>query len=152
MNNIIAATDFSDVSEHVLKNATSYAKAFNAKLHLVHVWDPEVLVDSGYGAEPALAINVQDERLESMKGRIDQEVEKLKAEGVDCDGTVVVGRPHKAIIKYGQEIEADLVVIGSHGHTALGSLLLGSCASALVRKACFPLLVVPALEADEHRE
>ena len=152
MKNIIASIDFSDVSDTVVKHAAGQAAAFGAKLHLVHVWDPEVLVDSGYGAEPALAINVQDERLDSLKKRIEEEAERLRVEGQFCDGTVLVGRPQKAIIKHARETEADLVVIGSHGHSALGSLLMGSCASALVRKACFPVLVVPALEADEDRE
>ncbi len=152
MKNIIAAIDFSDVSETVIKHATEQASAFGAKLHLVHVWDPEVLVDSGYGAEPALAINVQDERLDSMRARVDEEVTRLRADGVDCDGAVLVGRPHKVIIEHGKESGVDLTVVGSHGHTALGSLLMGSCASALVRKACFPVLVVPSLEADEDRE
>ena len=152
MKNIIAAIDFSDISEAVLKTAAEMAKAFDAKLHLVHVWDPEVLVDSGYGAEPALAINVQNERMESMRERVESDAKRLSEAGTDCDGVVLVGRPHKVIIKHGQETKADLVIIGSHGHTALGSLLMGSCASALVRKACFPLLVVPALEADEERE
>jgi len=152
MKNIIAAIDFSDISEAVLNHAVAHARAFGAKLHLVHVWDPETLVDTGYGAEPALAINFQDERLESMKKRVDEEVAKVCDGGDDCDGKVLVGRPHKAIIKYGKESGADLVVIGSHGHSALGSLLMGSCASAMVRKSCFPLLVIPALEADEERE
>lgn len=152
MKNIIASIDFSDVSAAVIKHATEQAAAFDAKLHLVHVWDPEVLIDSGYGAEPALATNVHDERLESLKKRTEEEAEQLRAKGRFCDGTVLVGRPHTAIIKHARETGADLVVIGSHGHSALGSLLMGSCASALVRKACFPVLVIPALEADEERE
>ena len=152
MKNILAAIDFSDVSSTVLSHATAQAKAFGAKLHLVHVWDPEVLVDSGYGAEPALAINVQNERMDEMKARVEKEAERVRGEGTDCDGTILVGRPHKVLVRHGRETDADLVIIGSHGHSALGSLLMGSCASALVRKACFPLLVVPALEADEERE
>ncbi len=152
MKNILAALDFSDVTSPVLAAASAQARAFGAKLHLVHVWDPEVLVDSGYGAEPALALNVQEERLDAMKQRLADEIAKLKADGLDADGLVLTGRPQKVLAKHGREIGADLVVIGSHGHTALGSLLMGSCASALVRKSCFPLLVVPALDADEERE
>jgi nucleotide-binding universal stress UspA family protein len=64
----------------------------------------------------------------------------------------VVGHPSTAILKYAKETNGDLVIVGSHGHTALGSLIMGSCSSALVRKALFPVLVVPALEPDADRE
>lgn len=152
MNHIVAAIDFSDVSEAVLNQAKAQARAFGAKLHLVHVWDPDTSADTAYGAEPALAINVSDERMQSLKDRIEAEAETVANEGIDCSGTLLVGRPQRSLARYGRETHADLVVIGSHGHSALGSLLMGSCASALVRKACFPLLVIPVLEADEERE
>lgn len=152
MKNIIAAIDYSDVTPAVIEAASAQARAFDAELHLVHVWDPEASHDTGYGALPSLAINVSDERLAEEKDRIEAEAKRLADTGLRCAGTLVIGHPSTAIIKYATESGGDLVIVGSHGHTALGSLIMGSCSSALVRKAVFPLLVIPALPPDADRE
>ncbi|RYD51562.1 MAG: universal stress protein [Verrucomicrobiaceae bacterium] len=48
------------------------------------------------------------------------------------------------VLDYVQKIGGDLVIVGSHGHGAVASLLLGSVAEGMVRKAVVPTLVIPA--------
>ena len=53
------------------------------------------------------------------------------------------GRPSTAILDYVVEQEAGLVVLGSHGHSALGELLIGSTAREVTQRARVPVLLVP---------
>ena len=53
-----------------------------------------------------------------------------------------------SILEYAEEVGADLLVLGSHGHGFLGSLLLGSVAEGCVRKAQIPALIVPARKSS----
>ena len=53
------------------------------------------------------------------------------------------GRPLQAIVDYAKKSEADLIVIGSHGHGIVAALLIGSVAEGLVRKAACATLIIP---------
>jgi nucleotide-binding universal stress UspA family protein len=58
------------------------------------------------------------------------------------------GNALQAILEYAESTEEGLVVVGSHGHGVIASVLIGSVAEGVVRKAQIPALVVPA----PHRE
>ena len=52
------------------------------------------------------------------------------------------GIPYDEIIKKGEEIEADVIVLGTHGRTGLDHMLFGSTAEKVVRKSSIPVLTV----------
>jgi len=56
----------------------------------------------------------------------------------------VEGFPAKVIVEQAKTLEADYVVMGSHGHTAFYDLLIGSTTSGVLKKAPCPVVVVPA--------
>ena len=58
------------------------------------------------------------------------------------------GRPDQAILAEARRIRADAIVMGSHGHTSVGELLLGSTAHRVVQRAMIPVLLVRVPEAD----
>jgi nucleotide-binding universal stress UspA family protein len=59
-----------------------------------------------------------------------------------CEVQVVTGDPADVIVHFAQERGADLIVMGSHGHTGLRHLLLGSVAEKVLRHAPCPVLIV----------
>jgi len=61
---------------------------------------------------------------------------------------VVLGKPFEQIIRYAREENVDLIVIGTHGHSALASMLLGSVAEKVIRKA--PCAVL-SMRHPEHK-
>ncbi len=69
-------------------------------------------------------------------------VGRLQAMGVEAEGRVVEGRPDEAIVKAGEAVGADLIVLGSHGRTGLAKALLGSVAERVIGQASCPVLVV----------
>lgn len=143
MKKIVAAIDFSDVSKPVVEAGIKLAKAFNEDLHLVHVVEAEPTY-AAYGFTPDEFPAIHEIKAESMtraEAKLRQMAEKIEVPGVSTK--VLQGQPLGSILDYAQEVEADILVLGSHGHGFLGSLLLGSVAEGCVRKALVPALIVP---------
>lgn len=144
MKTVIAALDFSDASSPVLEMAASMAKAFGASLQIVHVIEPEPTY-SAYGFTPeefpAIHTFQKEARVRAEKALAAQK-EKV-GEGV-VETHLLEGNPLHAILDYAESVDDGLLVIGSHGHGVIASVLLGSVAEGVVRKAEIPSLVVPA--------
>jgi hypothetical protein len=67
---------------------------------------------------------------------------------------MLTGTPAEGIVRFAEEVQADFIVMGTHGRTGLFRVLMGSVAEAVVRKAPCPVLTVrqPAPETDEKPE
>ena len=145
MKTIVAALDFSDASKPVLEMAGSLATAYGATLHLVHVVEPEPSYSAyGFTPEEFPAIHVfQKEARERAEAALKKKRESLSAD-LKVETHLLEGNPLNALLEFATETGADLVALGSHGHGVMASVLLGSVAEGLVRKAEVPALVVPA--------
>jgi nucleotide-binding universal stress UspA family protein len=140
--NILLATDFSDAAKETAAHAGALAQATGATLHLLHVieefsyWEsfalktfpsPEVLGELEQSARLALEDLFEDE-------------EQRKTLTVET--RVRHGKPFVEIIRAARELEADVIVIGSHGQSGLAETLFGSTAERVVKKAPCAVLVV----------
>ena len=143
MKKIIAAIDFSDSTDGVLKEAAAQAKAFDATMHLVHVIEPEPSY-TAYGFTPDEFPAMHTFQEESRK-RAQVKLDEITAKYPGAKNHLAEGSPLQAILNYIDDTKADFVVLGSHGHGMVASLLLGSVAEGLVRKAVVPTLVIPSL-------
>ncbi len=148
MKQIVAAIDFSDAGQPVVKAAEKLARAFNESLHLVHVVEAEPTY-AAYGFSPDDFPAIQEVQAESLV-RSERKLEEIAAsigvKGVEVK--VLQGQPLHCILEYAKEVDADMLVLGSHGHGFLGSLLLGSVAEGCVRKAEIPALIVPVARKE----
>jgi len=146
MKNILAAVDFSDATAGVLETASRIAKAFGASLTVFHVVEPEPSYTAyGFTPDEFPAMHAfQEEAKRRAHRRLDEVVESVKADVADATGVIAEGSPLHCMLDHVANHEVDLVVVGSHGHGALASILLGSVAEGMVRKAKAPTLVVPA--------
>ena len=126
--------------------AGSLAKAFGAQLHLLHVIEQEPTY-TAYGFTPD-EYPVLHEFQEEAKRRAARKLEELLTTTAgSLPGTsvhLIEDSPLRGIVNYVKQNHADLVVLGSHGHGVVVSLLLGSVAEGMVRKAVVPTLIVPA--------
>lgn len=134
--NIVLATDFSDYASDAMRYAVSIARDTGATVHLVHaVEDPPHSADRGFGGFQAEA------EVESDAEKTLAEI-KLPDENIPVVRKLLHGAPDVEIVQYAKEVEADMVVLGTHGHTGLMRVLLGSVAESVVRKAHCPVLTV----------
>jgi len=144
MKPIMAAIDFSDVTGAVVDSAIRFAGVFDADLILLHVADPDPDF-VGYGTGPQ---SVRDQRAHCYhdEHRRLQEIEKtVRAREVACSSLLIQGPVAEKILEQAAQHEADLLVMGSHGHGSLHRLIAGSSTQGVLRKASCPVLVVPSL-------
>ncbi len=158
MKRILVPVDFSAALEGVLQQARLLADAFRAELHLVHVRElaavpvfpaatigipgvgiPEIGLAMG-APEPIPVSAPNDEHdppLETLRQDLTAEGQKVVAH--EREGAVV-----EEILQCAEEISADLIVMGSHGHGSVYNLLVGSVTEGVLHAGQRPVLLVPA--------
>ena len=128
---ILFPTDFSEASKHAFDYAQRLAAKTGANLIVLHAFViPDVW---GTGGKP-------EEVDEQTKQKL-REIEPT-LEGVHVEYFAHGGAPGEVICWLAQERDCDQIVMGTHGHTGLKHLLLGSVAEYVVRHAPCPVLTV----------
>lgn len=145
MKTIVAALDFSDATPPVVDAASMMARSFGASLHLLHVMEPEPTYSAyGFTPEEFPAIHSFQKEAKTRAERALAAQKEKVTEGVTVHTELLEGNPLHELLTYAMKENADLVVLGSHGHGVVASVLLGSVAEGVVRKAEIPALVIPA--------
>jgi len=137
---IVAATDFSPDGDHARDVAVDLAKQVGAELHLVHAFDIPLALVTPY--EVAVPDSLVREAREAAKKRLDAAAEAVRARGVTATSHLAEVPAAPAIAEVAAETKADLVVIGTRGHTGLKHVLLGSVAERTLRLAPCAVLAV----------
>jgi nucleotide-binding universal stress UspA family protein len=151
MKKILVAIDFSDVSEEAIRAGGEMARAFNGPLRLIHVVESEPAF-VGYEAGPAAEREIAAKRIQKTREEMAGLRDRLRGEGLTVDAVVRHGPTIEKIVEEIERFEANLLVIGSHGHGALYHLLLGSVSGGVVRRAPCPTLLVPSRPGAKAEE
>lgn len=146
MKTIVVAVDFSNATSGVLEMAIRLAKSFGAGLQLFHVIEPEPSYTAyGFTPDEFPAMNAfQEEAKRRAAHKLEELLTTVRADLPEATACLTEGSPLHALLDHVKDSGADLVVLGSHGHGVIASLLLGSVAEGMVRKATVPTLVIPA--------
>jgi nucleotide-binding universal stress UspA family protein len=147
MKNILVPVDFSGETARVLDLAVDLAGPFNAKLWLVHVAapDPDFV---GFDAGPAYIREQRAEVLRQEHMEIQQMAAALKNRGVECEGLLVQGSTTETLLDEIVRLQADMVIMGSHGRSGLFKAFVGSVSEQVLRDSRVPVLIVPALNRN----
>jgi len=142
MSHILAAVDFSDLADPVIQQAEHLARALDCPVTLIHVApaNPEFI---GYEAGPQTVRDARAKELRAEHADLNQRAAQLKERGVDANSLFIEGASVETILQKSQQLEADFIVIGSHGHGPIYEVLVGSVCEGVVRKSTCPVLVVP---------
>jgi nucleotide-binding universal stress UspA family protein len=134
---ILLATDLGPASSAAVDEAIDLAQRLRAQLLVVSVIDPANLRLPG-GRAASRIDQVRDERSRlaaafAARGR---------AAGVQVRFLIWEGDPGEGIVEAAEAERADMIVVGTHGRSGLGRLLLGSVSEHVIRHAAVPVLVV----------
>jgi len=136
---ILYPTDFSEHSLAALPLAVDLANHYRAQLHCLHVVDSpyEGSLQNEYIVPMAIEPRISSEEQKRLaRERLDRFVlEHMPELRGTARKAVFSGNPFEEIIRYTRQQSIDLIVIGTHGHSALASMLLGSVAEKVIRKA-----------------
>jgi nucleotide-binding universal stress UspA family protein len=153
---ILVPLDGSEHSIKALEAATQIAKQFNGKITLIHVYsvtpgpvimpEPTTMTPSGFPVmAPAEISKVTDAVRRAGSRVLEEGEEKVEAEGVPVEKTLVEGHTVQEIVRTAKEGEFDLIVIGARGISKIRELLLGSVTDGVIHHACTPVLVIKML-------
>jgi len=137
---IIWATDGSEAADRALAQAKMLAQDAGARLTVLHC--EELTIPTKAGSSMPRFAN-EDE----LKEKIERQVAELNSDGVSATlqlANSTIGGAAHAIVDVAEREGADVIVIGTRGHTALAGLLVGSVAHRLLHIARCPILTVPA--------
>jgi len=146
MQRILVAVDFSPGTTGVISAAAELVRALSGECWLLHVAAPEPEF-VGYGVGPQ---SVRDQVATELMGEhreLHQEAARLRDAGLRVTAIQVQGATVEKILQEAARLQADVIVLGSHGHGALRRALLGSVSEGVLRGARCPVLIVPAPKA-----
>jgi nucleotide-binding universal stress UspA family protein len=142
LKHILVPTDFSKFSDVALHYAIALAEKFGAELHLLHVvQDLALFIPDAVSVVPAMPVPVE-QFTAAARTALDRVVRENNLERFTVHREVREGTPFYEIIRYAKEADIDLIVMGTHGHSGLAHVLLGSATEKVVRKAPCPVLTV----------
>jgi nucleotide-binding universal stress UspA family protein len=155
MKSILVPIDCSAASTRIVDLARQIAKAFAAEIHLIHVREispatPAAPMGYGVSGMPELmpmpmidpgaqALPEKSHKAELAKWQKEIEEAGVKATLHEPTGTVV-----DEILKQADAVNADFIVMGSHGHGAMYNLLVGSVTEGVLKRSTRPVLLVPS--------
>ncbi|HWJ45174.1 MAG TPA: universal stress protein [Gaiellaceae bacterium] len=144
MNTILVATDGSEQSRAAVATAVGLAEDEDARLVCVHVVSVVDFAprENGYGTTPPARV---------PRAEDDPVLAEALAVGEDCgvrtEGQLLVGYPPKQILRLANDLDADLIVVGSRGLRSVKSVVFGSTSREIMAHADRPVLVVRQMKA-----
>ena len=141
--NILAAVDFSPVTDAVMAALGRIGAMSAVKVFLVHVAPPEPDF-VGYGAGPDVVRGQVAAELRAHHQKLQELADRLRDAGIEATALLLQGPTVDALIAESGKRQAGLIVLGSHGHGAVYDLLVGSVAEGVVKRSTLPVLLVPA--------
>ncbi|MGE3453861.1 MAG: universal stress protein [Kofleriaceae bacterium] len=137
---ILVATDFSELADEGLAYAVDLASRLDATIHLLHVITVPIMgmaeIGMAYGAVTMEATTKEAQAV------LDGLVARYRERAAIAAPRLEVGDPRDVIDRIAEEINADLIVMGTHGRRGVRRVLLGSVAESVVRSAPCPVLTL----------
>ena len=144
---ILVATDFSECSEQAVQYAFDLAAGLGATVHLVHVYSLQGMLEAAWPTHEAI------EDAEAFAERkLGELAKRHQSSGSVGQVRAYLGDPAESILRAAVDLDADMIVVGTHGRRGLKRLVLGSVAETVVRLAACPVVVIrqPAVRAKER--
>ena len=139
IRNVLVTTDFSSASLRAVEAALPLMKSFNAEFHFIHVVPP----DHPFATFADLPLVFSDaEFRRRIHRRLHETATKFSVPLRPKNVHVLKGRPFEQICRLARDLNIDLIVTATRGHTGLKHLTLGSTAERIVRYSPCPVLIV----------
>ncbi len=137
---ILCPVDFDENSGVALREAVGLASECGATLHLLHVVQITPPMDEA--ATGGLAVGeIYQPQIETARRELEQMIVTIPA-AVKREAMIEIGTPGGAILDAQVKVDADLIVMATHGRKGLKHLVLGSVAERIVRESPVPVLTI----------
>jgi nucleotide-binding universal stress UspA family protein len=144
IKSILLPIDFGESSARATEVAVELAAKFEAELTLMHGLEIPAYAYDTLGVSFVDYITPVEE---AARQRLEAALRDVKTKCPRSSSLFVSGTPWQDILRAGKEVNADLIVMGTHGRQGLSHALLGSVAEKVLRTSTVPVLVVRAEDA-----
>ena len=138
LKSILIAVDDRPSSEWIAANGFKLGQQLNAKISLISVIDTDALMGDAGITPKDLAEIIRNDLKKSQENIIANIFQ-----GYKIDAFIETGRTYEVILDKAEKINADLIILGTHGRTGVSHLLLGSVAEKVLRHSTKPVFVIP---------
>jgi nucleotide-binding universal stress UspA family protein len=138
---LLVPTDFSETADRALQRAIGMARVLPAQLVVIHVHSPVVVLPPPI--DMVSLSTVFPKALEKMEEALEERAARVREAGLVCEIELVEGAPHVEIVAFADKIQAEMIVLGTHGRGGLAHAVLGSVTERVIHRATCPVLVVP---------
>lgn len=141
MKKILIPTDFSKPSEYASKLGAKIARASESEVHILHMIEmPKGVIDMP--ATGAVGIPQNMLYIEKIKEKMNKYKEEFFSKNENVKQSILFESPSEGIFNYNNKIKADLIVMGSKGHSEIEELIIGSNTEKTIRTSKTPVLIV----------
>jgi len=139
---LLVAVDLSDSTPIIVKKAEEIAKAFSAKVWILHnaMPEPDVLE---FRADPQTARKALAKKFLGERRQIQEIAKRFRKAGLETTALLVRGITQETILKEASKLNVDMIVLGIHGRGAMYQLSMGSVSEGVLHQSLCPILVVP---------
>lgn len=162
--------DFSDTTDEIIDQAVTFSKLSDAEVIILHVCPPlEKLMERALSAQNSDGLAkfrpsfltvprydiVRDEVAHELRHEhqlLLEQVNRLKEQNISTRGILTHGKLVPTIIREVNELEVDVIVIGSHCHGTVHKLFSGSVRDTLLKELEIPIFIVPVKHESHHKQ
>lgn len=139
---LLIALDLSEATAKILDAVRNMPAGAAPQARVLHVAEPNPDF-IGYEAGPEVVREQVAEEFRRQHSAVQQAASELRAAGVEASALLIQGVTVDAIVEQAKEFQADLIVMGTHGRSALFDVFVGSVSQGVIRKSDVPVLLVP---------
>jgi nucleotide-binding universal stress UspA family protein len=145
---LLVPIDFTDTGDRALDYAIELAAKVGADITVMHAYELPIygFPDGAMIATAEVATRVST----AAQKALDNAVDTRKDRGVQLTALLRDGVPWEEIVNVANELQVDMIVIGTHGRRGLSRVLLGSVAENVIRTSTRPVLTIHAAPQTPH--
>ena len=142
MKKILVAIDFTEDIELVLDYTKIIAKAFEAKVRLIHSESVEAFITS-FEPDQIPTFELIEAQKKVISKKLDELKKKIESAGIETSAVLMEGPTVDSILEEAKKFKAELIILGSHKHGKFYHIIAGSIHDSIVSHSNIPVLIVP---------
>jgi nucleotide-binding universal stress UspA family protein len=142
---LLIAIDLSDATDKILDHIKKFALKIKPKIWIVHVVqpDPDFV---GYEVGPKAERDFIAKKFQKKHTNLQKISEQLRETGLEATPLLLQGATVETILEEADDIDADMIIVGSHGRGMMYNIFIGSVSKEILKNSKRPVLIIPTRE------
>ncbi len=144
---LLVAIDLSPITDRVIEEVKKIALKTGPKIWIIHVVapDPDFI---GYEVGPQTERDFIARKFHEKHIALQDIAKKMKADGLNVTPLLLQGPTVQSILEEADDIDADMIITGSHGHGMMYNIFIGSISKEVLKHSKRPVLIIPVRNGE----